>query len=354
MTTQARIAVLRPGTTRLCVEDVDLPAPGPGQVLLRNLGSGVCHSQLHELHADRTETYFLGHESCGIVEAVAPDVAGISVGDAAAVTWVATPGDGSPWRAGATLRSGESATTAEMVFTWGTHSLVDARYVVPIPASTASDVAAVLGCAIMTGAGAVMRTAKVAPGASVVVWGTGGVGLAAVAAARVARAETVIAVDVDDDKLALARGFGATHVVNGSTGDPVAAIHEITARPDAPAGADHVFDCVANPATLQAGLDAVRRGVTGRSRGGELVVVGVPAPDVGVGARELLIGQKTATASLGGRPEVDIPELATWVSRGDMDLDALVTDRYELDDINRAVSDLGQGRIRGRAVVTFA
>lgn len=354
MPTAARIAVLRAGTNDLAVEAVDLPDPVAGQVLVRNLGSGVCHSQLHEIHAQRTETYLLGHESAGIVEAIGPDVAGLAVSDAVSVTWVATPGSGSPWRAGATLDDGEWATTAEMVFTWGTHSLVDQRYAVKIPAASAADVAAVLGCAVMTGAGAVLRTAAVAPGASVAVWGAGGVGLSAIAAARRAQAAVIVAVDVSEEKLALARAFGATHTVNGATTDPAAAIHAVTPNGDEPAGADHVLDCVATPATLDAGLRAVRRGVTGRSRGGQMVVVGVPAEGVGVPARELLIGQKTATASLGARPEAEIPLLAEWAADGDLDLDALVTDRYALDDINRAVADLEAGRIRGRAILTFA
>lgn len=353
MPTNARVAVLRPGSISLSVEEVKLPDPASGQVLVRNLGSGICYSQLHEMHAERTQTHLLGHESCGIVEATGTDVTDVAVGDAVSVTWVAKPGVGSPWRAGATLPGGEYATTDEMVFTWGTHSLVDARYAVPIPVESASDVAAVLGCAVMTGVGAVMRTAAVPSGASVAVWGAGGVGLSAIVAARLSRAATIVAVDVAQEKLDLARDFGATHVVNATTTDPVAAIHDITARDGLPPGADYVIDCVASEATLEAGLLAARRGVTGRLRGGQLVVVGVPKPGVAVSARELLIGHKTATASLGGRPEVEIPELADWVARGEIDLAALVTDRYELDDINQAVADLAAGHIRGRAILSF-
>lgn len=113
--------------------------------------------------------------------------------DAVSVTWVAMPGPGTPWRAGAALKNGEYATTAEMVFTWGTHSLIDQRYAVPIPSSAACHVAAVLGCAVMTGAGAVVRTAELPRGASVV-WGVDGVGLSAVAAARRSRAREYHAV----------------------------------------------------------------------------------------------------------------------------------------------------------------
>ncbi|OPX12929.1 zinc-binding dehydrogenase [Mycobacterium sp. AT1] len=355
MPTNAQVAVLRAGSDVLSVEDVELPDPTQNQVLVRNLGAGVCHSQLHEIRAQRDRTYFLGHEACGIVESVGPDAHFVVPGDAVSVSWVPRPGIGTPWRAGAALEDGEYASTDEMIYTWSTHSLIDQRYVVRIPHEVARDAAAVLGCAVLTGASAVVRTAKVPAGASVVVWGAGGVGLSAIAAARHAKAGHVIAVDVSPEKLALAMDFGATHAVDAAQTDPVAALFEITARVDGPPGADYVFDCVAQQSTLDTALAAVRRGVLGTSRGGQLVVVGVPAPGVGVSARELLIGQKTATASLGVPEDTgrEIPLLAQWCMNGDIDLDALVTDRYELHDINRAISDLAGGRVRGRAILTF-
>ncbi|MDX1888664.1 zinc-binding dehydrogenase [Mycolicibacterium sp. 050158] len=355
MPTNAQVAVLRAGSDHLSVEDVELPDPGPGQVLVRNLGAGVCHSQLHEIRAQRDQTYLLGHEACGIVVSVGPDVRLVAPGDAVSVSWVPRPGAGTPWRAGAALANGEYASTDEMVFTWGTHSLIDQRYAVRIPPEIASDVAAVLGCAVLTGASAVVRTAKVEPGASVVIWGAGGVGLSAIAAARHAQARPIVAVDVSDEKLSLAYDFGATHTVNAAHTDPVAALLEITAHADGPSGADYVFDCVAQQSTLGTALAAVRRGVLGSSRGGHLVIVGVPAPGVGVSARELLIGQKTVTASLGVPTDIgtEIPLLAQWCEGGDIDLQALVTNRYELQDINRAISDLAGGRVRGRAILTF-
>lgn len=356
MPTAARIAVLRADSTELSIEDVQLPDPGPGQVLVRNLGAGICHSQLHEIRAERDRTYFLGHEACGIVESVGLDVTLVRPGDSVSVSWVPRPGAEAPWRAGATLSSGEYATTDEMVFTWGTHSLIDQRYAVGIPHEVASDAAAVLGCAVLTGASAVVRVAKVPRGAALAVWGAGGVGLSAIAAARRSHAAIIAAVDVSAEKLELARRFGATHTVNAAETNPLEALLEITARTDAPAGADYVFDCVANQATLDIALSAVRRGVLGRSRGGQLVVVGVPAPGVGVAARELLIGQKTATASLGVPSDIgaEIPRLADWCQSGDIDLQALVTDRYPLDEINSAISDLANGRVRGRAILTFS
>ncbi len=356
MPTEAQVAVLRPDSSALTIEAVDLPDPGPGQILVRNLGAGVCHSQLHEIHAQRHQTYFLGHEACGIVEAVGPGVTALSAADRVSVSWVPRPGPGTPWRAGATLRDGEFASTDEMVFTWATHSLIDQRYAVAIPDEVAGDTAAVLGCAVLTGASAVVRTARVPAGASVIVWGAGGVGLSAIAAARRARAGLIVAVDVSTDKLELARAFGATHTVDASSADPLEGLLEVTARPDGSVGADYVFDCVAKQSTIDTALSAVRRGVLGRSRGGQLVVVGVPASGVGVSARDLLIGQKTATASLGVAEDTAtvIPELARWCTDGDIDLQALVTDRYELGDINRAIDDLAHGRVRGRAILTFA
>lgn len=356
MPTNARLAVLRQGSLDLVVEDVDLPDPGPDQVLVRNVGAGICHSQLHELRAQRSTTYLLGHEGCGIVEATGSGVTAVAPGDDVAITWVPRRDGGRPWRAGAELRSGEYATTDEMVYTWGTHSLLDQRYVVPLARGYASDVAAILGCAVMTGAGAVVRTAQVQRGASVAIWGAGGVGLSAVAAAHLAGAATVVAIDVSDEKLALARRFGATDVVNTTTMDAVEAVRFLSTNADGVPGADYVFDCVASQATLNDALLATRSGVLGASQGGQLIVVGVPVPGLSLDPRAILIGQKTVTASLGGsaHPDVDIPLFAEWSSRGDLDLEQLVTNRYELNDINRGIQDLVGGRIRGRAIVSFS
>lgn len=353
--TRAQVAVLRAGSDELTIENVLLPDPGRGQVLVRNVGAGICHSQLHEIHARRDQTYLLGHEGAGVAESVGPDVELVRPGDSVAVSWVPRPGVGTPWRAGVVLDSGEYASTDEMVFTWSTHSLIDQRYAVPIPHEVAVDSAAVIGCAVLTGVSAVLRTANVPEGATVVVWGVGGVGLSAIAAARLSRAACIVAVDVSAEKLALAAQFGATDTVNAADSDPLEAILGITARVDGPPGADYVFDCVAKQATLDTALSAVRRGVLGSSRGGHLVVVGVPATGVGVSARDLLIGQKTVTASLGVAHDIadEIPRLAQWGARGDIDLSALVTNRYELPDINRAISDLENGRVRGRAILTF-
>ncbi|NEW76482.1 zinc-binding dehydrogenase [Streptomyces rhizosphaericus] len=355
MTTTAQLAVLRPDSTEFSIEDVELPDPGPGQVLVRNHGAGICHSQLHEIRAERTRTYLMGHEGCGEVIAVGPDVSLVRPGQSVSVTWVPRPGESTPWRAGVTLPGGEYATTDEMVFTWGTHSLLDQRYVVPIPAAVATDAAAVLGCAVLTGASAVVRAAGVPSGASVVVWGAGGVGLSAMAAARRSGAGPIVAVDLSREKLELARRFGATHVVDVAEPDVLDTVLEVTTRAGRPAGADFVFDCVASEQTLGAALATVRRGELGGSRGGTLVVVGVAKPGVGIPARDLLIGQKTATASLGVPADtgVELPRLAQWCVDGDINLDALVTDRYPLRDINRGIADLAAGRVRGRAVLSF-
>ena len=134
-------------------------------------------------------------------------------------------------------------------FAWGTHALVDEQWVVKAPESTPPDLGAVIGCALMTGAGAVMNTAAVRPGQSVVVWGAGGVGLCALAGASILGAAPVVAVDIDDDKLRLAKQFGATAVVNARTVDPVEAIREMTRNADGTRGADVVLDCTASAGT---------------------------------------------------------------------------------------------------------
>jgi Zn-dependent alcohol dehydrogenase len=183
---------------------------------------------------------------------------------------------------------------------------------------------------------------------SVAIFGVGGVGLSAVAAAAVIGAEPIIAVDLADDKLEFARRFGATLGVNAAQGDPVARVRELTGG-----GVDFAFDCIGVKVTMEQILPAVRAGVFGGPSGGTAVLVGVPMTTAELNMSDMLLGEKTYKASIGGscRPDRDFPMFLRWFKEGQLDLYALVTQRYTLDQINEATTALANGQIAGRSIL---
>jgi len=363
MGTPARVAVLPVDTDVLRIEELTLPEPGPTQVIVKQFASGVCHSQLHQMHRPREQPVILGHESTGVVLKTGAEVSHVREGDTVLVTWVprnAAVSKAPPMRATLTVSDGEAQ--SENVFTWADHTLADQQYVVKVDPGIRTDVTAIIGCAVMTGAGAVINTAGVQPGQSVAVFGVGGVGLSAVVGARVAGAHPIIAVDLDDAKLEFAKRFGATHGINASREDPVAAIHDLTAREgqytilQTPvSGADFAFDCIGIKTTMEQIVPACRSGHFGARDGGTAVLVGVPGSTVELNAIDVLINEKHFVGSIGGScaPDRDFPRFLEWQDNGDLDLDAMVTQRFGLDDINEATAALEQGRIAGRAILEF-
>jgi Zn-dependent alcohol dehydrogenase len=346
------------------VQDVVLPDPGPHQIVVRQAAAGVCHSQLHQLRRPRAEPILVGHESSGVVIASGSAVTHVTEGDHVLLTWVprrVEPGDRRPEAARLRLPDG-SVALSQNVFTWADHTIADERYVVKVPPDAPLVEASIVGCAVMTGAGAVMNTAGVKRGDSVAVFGAGGVGLCAIAAARIAGAQPVIAVDLSDEKLQLAREFGATDALNAGRCDPVQAIQSLTrsstARnyPGEPvSGVDFAFDCIGLRQTMLQVVAAARSGTFGMSTGGTAVLVGAPTASFELDARDMLVNQKRFVGSLGGSssPDRDFPQLLGWVRSGSLDLNSLVTDRFKLDDINDAVHALETGAVQGRAILEF-
>ncbi|MEQ8858622.1 MAG: zinc-binding dehydrogenase [Pseudomonadales bacterium] len=363
MTTPARVAVLPADSNRLRIEELQLPDPGPTQVVVKQFASGICHSQLHQIHRPRQHPVILGHESTGVVLKTGADVRHVREGDTVLVTWVprnAAVAEQPPVRATLAVRDGEAQ--SENVFTWADHTLADQQYVVKVDPGIRTDVTSIIGCAVMTGAGAVINTASVQPGQSVAIFGVGGVGLSAVVGARVAGANPIIAVDLDDEKLAFAKRFGATHGINARTEDPIAAIHALTPRESQftifrtpVSGVDFAFDCIGIKTTMEQIVPACRSGHFGARDGGTAVLVGVPATTVELNALDMLVNEKHFIGSIGGScaPDRDFPRFLEWQDNGDLDLDAMVTQRYRLDDINEATTALEQGRIAGRAILEF-
>jgi Zn-dependent alcohol dehydrogenase len=347
------------------VEEVDLPDPGPHEVLIKQLASGICHTQLHQMQAPRGMPALLGHESTGEVLACGSEVNHVREGDRVVVTWLPrNPASASRAKAPTLLPlpDGTQAIAFD-VFTWADHTIADEQFVVKVPDDIPPALCAVVGCAVMTGAGAVLHTAGVGASESVAVLGVGGVGLCVVAAARAVGASPIIAVDLDDGKLELARHFGATHGINASKTNPIAEIHALTTRKDAHtilkqpvSGADYAFDCVGLAETAQQALSAARAGAFGAAPGGLAVLVAATAMQAELNTVEMLVSEKRLVGTLGGscHPERDFPIFLDWHRQGVIDLDALVTERYPLERINEATDALAAGRIRGRAILDFS
>jgi len=364
MPTPARVCVLPREPGPLEIVEMDLPDPGPFQVVVKQYASGVCHSQLHQMHNPRQNAVILGHESTGIVVKTGSEVQHVDEGDTVLVTWV--PRDvlhssRAPEAASLTLPDGRIA-MSQNVFTWADHTIADEQYVVKVSPEIDKEVTAIIGCAVMTGAGAVENTAGVKAGDSVAIFGVGGVGLSAVVAASVLKATPIIAVDLDDTKLEFARQFGATHTINAANTDPIEKIKSLTTKASKRSmrglpvdGADFVFDCIGRKSTMEQIVPAARSGFFGAEPGGTAVLVGVPQTTVELNAIDMLINEKKFIGSIGGScaPDRDFPKYLDWYNKGLLNLDVMVTERYRIGQINEATTALEQGRISGRSILVF-
>jgi S-(hydroxymethyl)glutathione dehydrogenase / alcohol dehydrogenase len=302
---------------------------------------GICHSQLdHIAHADSTKPLVLGHESAGVVIAIGEGVEHLGAGDDVVLTWLPRSRERPPRPVRLTLANGQAVVTRN-IYTWATHALADEQYVVKAPAGLSADLASIIGCAIMTGAGAVINCAKVQAGCSAAIWGTGGVGLAAVAAARNTGATPIIAVDIDEVKLQLAKRVGADHLVNATHADPVTELRRLTSTGDGLAGVAYSIDCTGQAGNLPKAVAAVRPGLPGGRPGGTAVLVGAIRGSFELPGMELINGQKRLAGCLGGAclPDRDFPVFFDWFGSGRLDLAALVTDRYSLDQVSQGVDD---------------
>ncbi|MFK7894657.1 MAG: zinc-binding dehydrogenase [Myxococcota bacterium] len=363
MPTEARIAILSKGERRVHVEAVTLPDPGPHQVVVKIFATGLCHSQIHEIAEERRSDIALGHEATGDITAIGSAVSHVGVGDRVIVGGIARTVDAPTRRpeVATVLRKNGRVAISQGVYTWADHALLDELYVVKVPKETKPDVTCIVGCAVMTGAGAVVNTADVKAGQSVAVFGAGGVGLCTIAAARIVGATPIIAVDLDSDKLDAARRHGATHLIDASREDPVERIRTLTTSDQAldmsglpVCGVDVAFDCIGTEQTARQILPAARTKPLGGEGGSQAILVGIPDTEFPVSPLDLFVHEKRLTGSLAGscRPDRDVPRFLEWAARGELDLEALVTRRYALDEINEGIAALAAGQIEGRAIVT--
>jgi Zn-dependent alcohol dehydrogenase len=338
----------------MVVDDVELPDPGPTQMLVKQFASGICHTQLHTLHSPEAKTpTLLGHESTGVVVSKGSLVTHVKEGDHVVLSFMPRhlPGGVRPELPTLKVR-GQEVRASGASCTWSEDVVVDQAFVVPLDKSVATDVTAVIGCAVATGCGAVLNTANVRPGDSVVVFGVGGVGLCAVQAAANVGAGPIIAVDLSDAKLEYAQRFGATHGINAQRANAVARIVELTNG-----GADFAFDAIGAASTIAALLPSVRVAIPGwRPEGGTAVQVGVPRQQQHVGVLgDILPGGKVYRGTYGGsaRPDHDYPMYVRWFQQGKLPLDLLVSQRFTLEEVNTACDALERGEILGRAIIMF-
>ena len=351
MTTRAAIQTVAGGP--LIIDELALPEPGADQVAVKLFSSGICHSQLHGMaNATRPRPMLLGHEATGVVVQAGAEVTHVREGDHVIVTWVTRTPQPVPQAMGppvAVEYRGQSA-FYNHVHTWSEHVVAVSERVVRIAPDAPTDVSCIVGCAVLTGAGAVTYTAGVRPGDSVAVFGVGGVGLSALRMAALLEAHPVIAVDLRDDKLQFARRFGATHTVNAGQVDPIEAITDLTGG-----GVDYAFDAIGVRATTEQILDATRPGWIGaHSHGGMAVLIGIPPAEMTLDPRKFMMHQRRYTGSHGASiPERDFPMYLRLHAEGKFPLDELVTDRYRLDQINEACTALRAGDIMGRAIIEY-
>lgn len=348
----------------LRIETLELQPPGPGEVLLRVRAAGLCHSDLSVIDGSRPRPLpmVLGHEAAGDVAALGAGVEGLAIGDRVVCSFVPACGHCAPCAEGraALCEPGAAANGAGQLlsgarrWTSGEHhhlgvsafaeySVVSARSLVRIDPTLPPEIAALFGCAVMTGVGAVVNTAAVRPGQSVAVFGLGGVGLAAVLGARVAGAQPLIAVDVNPDKLALARELGADAVFDARDGDVVAAVRAATEG-----GADVALETVGSEQVLAQAYAATRRG-------GQTVTAGLPHPDrrFSVPAVSLVAEERSVRGSYMGSavPARDLPRYVALYRAGRLPVDRLLTHRLRLEDINQGFDRLQRGEAVRQVVV---
>lgn len=359
-----RAAVLNSIPGQLEIEDVDISTPGPREVLIRVAAAGLCHSDLHFIEGKYpylTPTV-LGHESAGVVEAVGDQVTYVQPGDHVITCLSVYCGncencltgrpsicsgagvtDRGPDEAPRLSRSGEPVHQFLKMSSFAEQMLVHEHGLVKVREDMPLDRAALIGCGVTTGLGAVFNTAKVEPGTTTAIIGCGGIGLNAIQGARIAGASRVIAIDMLDSKLDLARQFGATDVVNAGTTDPVQAVQELTGG-----GVHYSFEAIGLKVAAEQAFHMLRAGGTATIIGMIPVGQNIELPGVA------FLGERRIQGSNMGsnRFRVDMPRYVDLYLDGRLMLDELVSARIGLDDINDGFDNLKQGAI-ARSVITF-
>lgn len=357
------------GETRpLAIEEVDIAPPGPGEVFVKLVAAGLCHSDLSVINGDRPRPtpMVLGHEAAGIVEEVGQGVTDLRPGDHVVMVFVPSCGHCQPCATGRPalcqpgavangagtllsgahrLHRGEQPVNHHLgVSAFAEYATVARESLIKIDATLPLDEAALFGCAVLTGVGAVVNTARVPPGASVAVLGLGGVGLAALLGAVVSGARDVVAIDLADDKLEIARSLGATHTFNAGSEHIVKDVRDATAG-----GVEFAFEMAGSVRALELAYNIT-------CRGGTTVTAGLPPPDdrLSISPVSLVAEERTIKGSYIGTcvPMRDLPHFISLYQQGRMPVDRLMTGKLALNDINLGFERLHKGEAI-RQIVEF-
>ena len=367
----APAAVLHQAGQRLSIEQVEVQPPRRGEVRVRMKTAGVCHSDLHVMKGDLAMPLpiILGHEGAGVIESIGEGVSSVAVGDHVIPIWRASCGQCEYCLAGrpalcdmgtrmrfegvmpdGTMRFHTTGGTPVRhyagVSTFASLSTMPEAAVVRIPADVTFEKAALLGCGVITGVGAVTNAARIHPGCTVAVFGAGGIGLNIIQGARLMGARQIIAVDIHPAKEAKARQLGATHFVHAATGaDPVQAVKDLTRG----LGVDYAFESIGLPQPIEQAYDATRKG-------GTCVVAGICRADARarINVNQLVYAEKTLKGTLYGsmRPRVDLLQLIELHRAGRLLLDELLTRTWPLHEINEAYAALERGEV-ARSLIVF-
>jgi S-(hydroxymethyl)glutathione dehydrogenase/alcohol dehydrogenase len=343
------------------VDDIEPHEAGPGEVTIKIMATGVCHSDLHAMNGELPQTapFVPGHEGAGIISALGEGVTDLAIGDHVVVAWSPPCGKckdcterKSPHLcvmiqfaiAGLPrfTRNGEDVYGMAGTGTFAEYLTVPQEAAIKIDDDVPFEIASLIGCGVSTGVGAAINTAKVKPGSSVVVFGCGGVGIAAIQGAHVAGAAIIVAVDLNESKLETAKEFGATHACKP---DDLAAMRaELTGD-----GFDYAFEAIGLPITMRAAYDAVRRG-------GTACIIGVGGMDkeVSFNGFELFFSEKTFMGSYYGSVDVrsDFHKLLALWKSGQLNLDGMISKRMKIEDVNEAFDAMKRGEVI-RTVLTF-
>ncbi len=358
-----KAAVLRSVPGELTIEDVQVDNPGPREVLIRTVAAGVCHSDLHYLTGDYDTPVptVMGHESAGVVEAVGDHVTYVAPGDHVITSLSVFCGhceyclsgrmalcahEDTMRASGAPPRLAQDGQTIHQyadVSSFAEQLLVHEHALVKIRPDMPLDRAALIGCAVTTGLGAVFRTAAVAPGETVAVIGCGGVGLSTIQGARIAGAGRIIAIDIVPAKLDMAKHFGATDTVDALDGDPAQQVLDLTSG-----GVDHAFDAIGRPTTPPQAFGMLRPGGTATIIG--MIPLGATIELPGV---DFLAEKRIQGSCMGSNQfRTDAPRFIDFYFDGRLDLDTLISDRMPLARVNDAMAAL-DGTVLGRSILTF-
>ncbi len=351
----------------LSIEEVELDPPGPGEVLVKVAAAGLCHSDLSVINGDRPRVMpmVLGHEAAGIIEELGPGVDDLKEGDHVGMVFVPSCGHCLPCMEGRPAlcepgaaanvkgdllgggkrlrRNGEVLNHHMGISCFADYATVSRRSLVKIDPEVPLDEAAMFGCAVLTGVGAVLNTAAVRPGQTVAVVGLGGVGLTSLLGALVAGARAVVAVDLSEQKLGLARQLGATHAFNAGDPDCVEKVREATGG-----GVDVAVEMAGSVKALETAYRITRRG-------GQTVTAGLPnhAHTMALSPVSLVGEERTLKGSYVGScvPLRDLPRYIALYRQGKLPVDRLLSDRLRLDDINEGFDRLAEGKAVRQVVV---